>query len=361
MQVAHYNQHRHQALTLYHKRAELLREKIILADELALYEYRLHIHLYMLAQQSLAPASKLNTPDDVFIFLVTDIIQHGTAHQSVINKYLPQSEFSPAVEAALTLYPPADDGEFLLNLYYTATELRPQLLKLWLAISQKVPSSVLQQALKSSEPTLRLAAIQCTANLPNHTLTQLQPFYQDSDIDCALAAWYAGYLRRDPNVINMIRETDSACFTPEQHQQLMHLCALIGESEFLPCLRTYAQQHPEPGYDYLALYGYPSVQQDLLTGMNNIKTLQAAAQAWFLLTGYRIAMQPRLSVVGTEQQSPQTIPNVDDAIAWWENNGQQWNESERYCMGKRVNEENIKALRTEYAGQWMQESSLNMM
>lgn len=355
MQLLHRELHYQQALSLYHKRVELLQQPLVLAEELALYTYRLQIHLTMLAQQPLIIPQQFTSPDEMFIVLVTDLLQKGTAHQAIINEYFVQEQYQSVIHDALVLYPPQDGAEFLLSLYYTAADLRPQLLKLWLAIQKKVPSNVLQQALKSSDNTLRQTAIDCIAILPEYSLTQTRAFYQDDNFDCQIAAWYAGVLQGDTKVIDMIAASPIAKYTPEQYQKLMHLCALLAHEEFLGLLKLYAITNPKVGFNYLALYGSPGVQTALLQGMNAITTLESAAKAWFYLTGYELAKRPRLNVVGSEQSSHEAIPDVNDAISWWETYGQAWDSQQRYFLGVALNTENMSNIRAEYAGEWINE------
>lgn len=361
MQVKHHALHQQQAIVLYQQQVDLLAENYVPLEQLMQYYYRMRIHLYMLAH---SPSSmpQPQSAEEVWLNIAVALLQQDNAHQALVMHYLPQQEYSQAVGNALTLYPPKDNADFLLNMYYTEPTLRSELLNLWLAIGQQVPATVLTQALKSGNDQLRLTAIQCAAWLSQNTVMQFQHIYSDTNLDCCLAALFAGLLRHDPIVDEMLLKFSEQDITAMQLKHCCWLMALSAKPEFIPRLKQYAIEQPDPGLYYLALTGDPEIQHDLLKAMGDIKTVELAADAWWLLTGYQVAKQPRLVALATEsetqQQSKQTIPSVNDAIHWWENHGQSWDAGQRYLLGEVANEANITSAMQQYAGRWFNDVAI---
>jgi hypothetical protein len=360
MQVTRLGSHLAAAKKLYAKRQDLLAQPYTLRSELNLYEHRLRLHLFMLRQAGVAAQEMLSEPAqtsaDLFIQLATRDLAAELPNS--LTAWLLDESLRVGVSEALVFYPPKDGGESLLNLYYVAPEIRPHLLQLWFDIGRSIPNAILQQALISSLSEVRQVALQCAAWLPVFTLAQARKVYQDVDLDCCLAALLAGLLRGDEQLPAMLSAISKDNFNPRQYEIYLHLLALQGDVQFVPVLQTYAADYPERGLPLLALHGDVSVVQTLLKALQNLTTAEPAAQAWWWLTGQTLSRKPRLTLMSKHNKpdkvSPVTVPNVDNALLWWEQVGQQW-PAGRYLLGERVSQTHLQHVLQEYAGTWLQD------
>lgn len=135
---------------------------------------------------------------------------------------------------------------------------------------------------------------------------------------------------------------------PEQ-EILYYLVALSASIELLPQLEVFAEQHPEPGYYFLALFGFRAVLPQLLKGLKNSRHAKIASDGWLILTGEQLPLRSAL------YDAKKTINNVvkivpDIFVAEQRIEQCAWNDNQRYLFGKEISEENLQNHLKKYQG-----------
>ena len=99
-----------------------------------------------------------------------------------------------------------------------------------------------------------------------------------------------------------------------------------------------------------AFTGSVAAAHSLLDAMEDLSRCEAAAAAWFWLTGTRVPRKPRLQAVGgADTPSRDTLPDCQAAKEQWQS--WQWRDDTRYFFGRPLSAESLKSLSRQWVGQ----------
>lgn len=270
---------------------------------------------------------------------------------------------SAAAEAALSLYPPADNTK-LLKLYDEQEALRPALFRIYRKQMRTLPIPMVSTAAAEGSPAaLKIEALRYAAANADIGMDPFRTHYlpllsgkTQFDADVIEAAIWGGMLRNDPDARRAISAAISNTHAAKERAKLLRLAALTGAAEFLPLLLQTAENEPDTGYPLLVLYGQKSIVPELLKAMEIARTMEHAAAAFSQLSEQILPRIPRLTVVGEEEaddaEEAPKIPDVKAARAWWDKHQAKWKADERWLNGKPATPAHLTAMSKKHAGRF---------
>jgi len=291
----------------------------------------------------------------------------GAAGYKLAYQWLAQDAGkSAAAEAALCLYPEADNTR-LLKLYDEQEVLRPALFRLFRKQMLSLPIAMVNSAAtaETSADALKIEALRYAATnadigmdvFRTHYLSLLSGKAQ-SDARIVEAAIWGGMLRSDPDATRAISVAISNTPVPKYRTTLLRLAALTGAAEYLPLLLHAAESDPATGYPLLVLYGQKSVMPELLKALEVAHTMEHAAAAFRQLTDQILPRIPRLTVVGEEEDDAEENARKSPTSKPPALGGQtpiQLEADERWLFGKPANTAHLVALIQKHAGRFGQD------
>ena len=368
--------HTENATDLYELRLTWLNDPDIHASAVESVEERLNASLFRCDselhsnKQEAEPTKNKNEPSkeaECFIFLASHINSAqpdaSTAGYDLAYQWLALDQRkSAAAEAALSLYPEADQTR-LLKLYDEQETLRPNLLRIFRKQMVALPLEMVTTAVtnENASTALKIEALRYAAANPDFGLNLFRTHYVlllsgKTQFDAAIveAALWGGMVRNDPDAIQALSADLSHAGAATEHAKFMRLAALTGNAEFLPLLVMAAENNPDTGYPLLVLFGQKSVMPEILNGLEIAHTMEQAAAAFNKLTDQILPRVPRLTVVGEEaddaEESPEQIPDIKAAHAWWDKHQANWKTDERWLFGKPATPMHLTALCKKHAG-----------
>lgn len=139
---------------------------------------------------------------------------------------------------------------------------------------------------------------------------------------------------------------------------LLKLASLTGDNRYLSYLVDYSNIDPDSGYYYLALHGSYDAASEIINGFNDVRSIACCAQAWFLLTGMKIPMKSRLSIVSKDEDNinPENqSPDVSKIEKWWLNNKEKLKTDKRWLLGRVHGLKEIVSALTKFSGEFNQD------
>lgn len=368
--------HRNSAVALIRQRAGWLEQPWLGAHSMATLEQRLRIHLHVLSNVLDDDDAEPGQFHDTAVWLAARLQskhaeQRQNAAESAANWLIEKD--SPAAKGAcwvLALYRTNETDEVTKRLYHAQPKLRSTLIYIWDSQGVPVPQALLNQGeLRSFDPELQAAVLRFASNRPATGLDVFRHYYSPllSSVDrlpCSTplltAAIWGGLLRGDGDAVVVLRRVIELQTQHDELRPLLRLAALSGDPGFHPVLRQHARSAPESGYWLLALWGHRNAIPDVVSGLHDPRTSQHAAEAWYWLSGIRLPMKPRLSVVGDEQKSADNnevgeVADLRAAKSWWRANDTLWPDGIRRVLGEVMTPVTLSKLAGEHAGKQSQD------
>lgn len=329
---------------LFRRRLQLVSEELSDADLLARTEQRLCIHLYVVAQADggdIAPA----TAFDAFRRVGGGILRDSaTAYADALEIVAAGEDGASGAFQAIALLPPPQAG-ILIDLFQQHHGLRALLFDVWLRHGSDVPDGVLNRScLQREDAALQTAALRYAAARPDTGNDVFRPYYSERSLPAAtvLAALWGGLRRSDAAAEDALNPVLDRMGSGAGVHSVLRLMALTGGRRHLPVLREHARLHPAEGVPLLALAGYPEVVPDILHALERPESAEAAAQAWFWMTGQTLPTRPRLEVaeVGGAQGGGER-PDAEWAAGWWHGQRARFPTDVRLLFGEAVSRESL--------------------
>ncbi len=363
--------HTQSAIALARQRETWLRLPRLEASALCNLEDRLRVHLYTL---SCWPGSDDTEPDEehaAFVWLAVRLQSEETklrqqAAESAL-RWLVEADppRAGAARKALSLFPSNTTDELTLAQYRENRELRADLITIWHRQGRPLPQALLNQGeLQHGDAVLQASVLAYMADSEATGLDVFKYYYRPllsapgelpHPEDVLLAAIRGGLIRGDAEALTALRRA-MAIEEGEALRPWLYLAALSGSEEFHPVLQQHANASPETGYRLLALWGGREAMRDLVAGLKDPRTSEAASSAWLWITGQTLPQVPRLSVVGEEPAeasdvaAPGMIADLEAARGWWEAHQDQWAPGERWIAGAPMSTPRLASLAGEVAG-----------
>jgi hypothetical protein len=249
---------------------------------------------------------------------------------------------------AFTLYPPPLEG--MLALYHALPAARTPLFALWDRQRADLPERLVDQAEQQREdPTLQCQALGYAADHPAYGVERFRPYYEPLldpagrppryELLLEPALW-GGLVRGDPEASVALRRAVERVQTPQMQPRLLRLLALNGAPEDLALLLSACERAPLFDLRWLGLTGRQEAVAPLIDRLGRATTAASANDAWMLLFGESLRLDPVLALVGEpgepspERDGPQPmIASRQQAQDMWEYRRASWGKR-RWLMGR---------------------------
>ena len=366
--ISYYETHMNAACSLYRQRLNWLQMERVDMQSMLHLEYRLRVHLHVLAHELDASEAEPETAPDTFVYLASrlscgDATQQTQAAERACDWLGEDSARAQGARDALLLFPQPVVNESMSKAYRGNEALRAILIYILAQQGARLPQGLVNQAeLQQRDPMLQAQIIYYAANQATADLEQFRPYYQpllnyDDTLPehaVMVAALWGGLVRGDDLAAIALRRAIERESNDMQRLDLIRLAALSGEAEYFPIFESLSQHVPQIAYHFMALYGRPDGIEIILQGLSHPRTAQHAELAWWWVSGQTLPKKPRLSVVGEESLAEDLednvgfVPDAQPAQQWWVK--QKKDLSLRYLQGQPLNSAGIQTTLKQYTG-----------
>lgn len=330
MNVPYLSNHTDSALALYRWRS--LQQKAALTDAglVARNELLLLTHLHVLCR--CAPLSMRPKKEaDYFIDLAARLLSPSESIQqegcdlalSLLEESGPPCR---AAFQALSLFPPPEADERLMDLYREKKSLRPLLFDLWREQARPVPAGLMNVAeLQGNDTDLQIAVLRYAAGRPGIGIELFSAYYKgllskagrpEKSGHLMAAALWGGFLRGEQNLAKPLLRSIESETDEKSMYHLLRLAAIMALPDTIAIFKHYGKEHPEEAAELLALHGTESALEALAEFGISDELPPGVLDAWHWVSGRPLVAGPRLRLVPEEAQgdpgpSPGTIEH------WW--------------------------------------------
>lgn len=369
MSLDYLETHFHSAKALYRQRMGWLQAERIDMQSMLDLEYRIRIHLHVLAgaidEQALEP---IQCPD-TFVYLASRFTSSDQKHQDLAAHLacewlLDDGPRGHGARDALLLFPSPHTYAVMQEAYVKTPALRPILIYILTQHGARLPKGLTNQAeLQSQDPYLQAQVLYYAANDQNNSVEIFQSYYQsliehrdelEIDHGSLVAALWGGLLRQDTQACTALQRAIERERDDFQRLDFLRLAALSGELQYTPILMQVIEHAPEVGYHFLALHGQPASLELILDGLVHPRTSAYAETAWWWVSGQTLPKKPRLSVVGESSEEGQVeeevgfVPDAQVAQHWWRK--QVGEPAQRWFQGKPISLQAVQKVAKHYTG-----------
>jgi hypothetical protein len=358
MQVDFTETHKNCAKGLYRQRTAMLQETNVNVHNLQQLEERLRLHLFAVRQFDPEPEDEPTEAAEAFVYLSTGFLSDNLRANQAAWIFARQwlGEDTPragAARDALILFPLPNLMHGIEKAYQEEAGIRPILIYIGDVLGFPLPKGLLNQGeLQIQDPALQAQVMRLLASREDTGMDVFRHYYNalvtnpraqlDNPEVLEYAIW-GGMQRGDPDATTALRRAIEIQRDEKLRERLLRLVALSGDPEMYPVLQQTLLKKSEFAYYLLALTGLPQAKDDVLAGLNDPRTADHAARAWYWMTAQNLSKKPRLTVVGddetqnTSDAESDTVPNPDDALSWYAQHGGIWTDSVRLVHGKPMN------------------------
>lgn len=366
--ISHYESHLVAAQSLYRQRLNWLRMDRVDMQSMLQLEYRLRVHLYVLAHELNSNTSEPEAAPETFIYLASrlssnEVIQQQRAAMQACTWLAEVSARAQGARDALLLFSNPVVHEAMSQAYRHNETLRALLIYILSQQGVHLPQGLITQAELQQHDVLLQAQILYYA--ANHAIAGLDQFsrhyqpllvYSDKTPEhpVLVAALWGGLVRGDEDAAIALRRAIERETDDIQRMDLLRLAALTGDAEYFPIFDALTQRVPQIAYHFLALQGNHESAEIILQGLSHPRTAEHAEPAWWWISGQTLPNKPRLSVVGEEnpdddlEDNVGVMPDAQYAQQWWDK--QKKEPALRYLQGQVLTSARIQSLLTRYAG-----------
>ena len=359
--------HTNLAKALYRQRLGWMQAQRIGIQGMLSLEYRLRVHLHVLASQISASEQEPDELPDAFVYLAVRFSSNAEHQQQASDlacQWLQERGVrSQAARDALLLFPSAVTYEAMREVYREHETLRPILIYILSQHGARLPQPLTQQVEQETDPFLQAQILHYAANEKDNNIDRFEPYYQcliDDNVEqlhnhhCLVAAIWAGLVRQQSKAREALRKAIDQESNAIQRLDFLRLAALTGDQEYYPLLKDLIEPVPELGFHFLALHGHSHAVSDILDGLSHPRTAMYADDAWWWVSGQILPKKPRLSVVGEQPDHAQVedeigfVPDVQLAKQWWSK--QEKHQDMRWLQGRNLTIYTVSDMLQQYTG-----------
>ena len=369
MSLDYLETHFHSAKALYRQRMGWLQAERIDMQSMLDLEYRIRIHLHVLAGTIDAQADEPSQCPDTFVFLASRFTSHDEKHQHQAAQLacewlLDDGPRGHGARDALLLFPSPHTYAVMQQAYVDTPALRPLLIYILTQHGARLPKGLTNQAeLQEQDPYLQAQVLYYAANDQKNSIDIFQSYYQpliehqdtpELDHGSLVAALWGGLVRQDPLAYTALQRAIEHERDDFQRLDFLRLAALSGEIQYTPILMLVLEHAPEIGYHFLALHGQTPSLEVILDGLAHPRTSAYAEAAWWWVSGQTLPKKPRLSVVGGSSDEEEVeeevgfVPDAQVAQLWWYK--QKTDSGQRWFQGKPMTLEGVQKAAKNYTG-----------
>ena len=369
MDLDYLDTHFHSTKALYRQRLGWLQSERIDMQAMLDLEYRIRVHLHVLAGAIDDQEDEPNQGPDTFIYLAARFSSRDEAHQQraaqlACQWLLDDGPRAHGARDALLLFPSPNTYGVMQRTYVDVPALRPILIYILCQHGARLPKGLTHQAeLAEQDPYLQAQVLYYAANDQKNGVDVFQPYYQplikhDSRTEVEhgslVAALWGGLLRHDPDAYTALQRAIAAEADDFLRLDFLRLAALSGEKDYYPILKQVSGHAREVGYHFLALHGQQESVLEILAGLSHPRTSAFAEEAWWWVSGQTLPKKPRMSLVGEAQDDEQVdqqvgfVPDAQVAHTWWQK--QKTDSMQRWFQGKPINMALVQKVACQYTG-----------
>ncbi|VAW94442.1 hypothetical protein MNBD_GAMMA21-2122 [hydrothermal vent metagenome] len=363
--------HLNSARALYRQRMGLLQSSRVDMQSMLDLEFRMRVHIHVLANQIDEDQAEPEQAADAFIYLAArfsskDEVHQASAAQQACEWLLEDSPVAHGARDALMLFPLPDAYSVMQKTYRDVESLRPVLIYILTQQGAHLPKSLTHQAeLQNQDPFLQAQTLYYAANDHKSDAGMFRDYYdsllddnkiEELDHSALVAAIWGGLVRGEDDAWVALQRAIANEGDDIQRLDFLRFAALSGKEQYFPMLANVAEHAPEVGYHFLALHGQTQSVQAILDGLIHPRTANYAEQAWWWVSGQILPKMPRLAVVGEENDTDNIeledevgyVPDAKPAQHWWAK--QQQDASARWLQGQSFSISTVHKLMTQYSG-----------
>lgn len=365
--ISHYETHLESARGLYRQRLNWLQMDRIDMPSILQLEYRLRVHLHVLAHAIETAEAEPQAAPDTFVYLAArlscnDVTQQTQAAELASQWLGEDSARAQGARDALLLFPLPVVQEVLSKAYRGNEVLRAVLIYILAQQGARLPQGLINQAeLQQRDPLLQAQILYYAANHATSGLDLFSPYYQPllshaetvPEHGVLVAALWGGLVRGDQAAAVALRRAIEREGDDMQRLDLLRLAALTGDEEYLLIFELLVEHAPHLAFHLLALQGRHESAEIILQGLSHPRTANDAELAWWWVSGQTLPKKPRLSVIGKDRQVEEIedvglVPDAQSAQQWWSK--QKKDNARRYLLGQALSQQVIQTILMQYAG-----------
>jgi len=363
--------HFNSAKALYRQRLGLLQSNRVDMQNMVDLEFRMRVHIHVLASQIDEDQGNPGQAADAFLYLAARFTSKDAAQQTLAANLacewlLEDSPIAHGARDALMLFPSPETYSVMQKTYREVESLRPVLIYILTQQGANLPKSLTHQAeLQTQDPFLQAQTLYYAASDPKSDIGMFRAYYgsllderplDEIEHSVLVAAIWGGLVRGDDDAWVALQRAIANEYDDIQRLDFLRFAALSGQEQYFQMLCSVAEHAPEVGYHFLALHGQTQSVQAILDGLIHPRTANYAEQAWWWVSGQTLPKISRLSVVGEESDIDDMaledevgyVPDAQPAKQWW---GKQLHDvSARWLQGKMFNVAGVHKLMTQYSG-----------
>jgi hypothetical protein len=344
---------------MYRQRLNWMQLERLDMQSMLYLEYRLRVHLHVLAHEVYRSEAEPQIAPDTFVYLASRLSSFDSKRQLEASALacewlLENSARAQGARDALLLFPHPVVHEALSSAYHQNDGLRALLIYILAQHEVHLTRDLIDQAqLQGQDPQLQAQILYYAATQGvygvEHFRAYYRPLLKHADNLPAhavvVAALWGGLIRGDEVAAIALRCAIEREPDDMQRLDLLRLAALTGESAYLPIFVSLLQQAPQLAYHFLALNGKQYAVELILQGLGHPRTAKHAEHAWWWVSGQTLQKIPRLSVVGEDNLAEELednvgfVPDVQSAHQWWSK--QKKDPGMRYLQGQQLSRQRI--------------------
>lgn len=371
-------------VTLLLNQYKLIKEiRCVDVNQIISIEKRILTSLLVLSENVDSSEAEPVLYSDTFIYLAKRLLNKDSEIQTLacqaacqfLNEYDfvvddIRSECAAATYDVICLFPSEQMQHQLYLSYQNLKNLRACIFSIWTKQSYLVKESIIKNAsVQKYDNSLKAELISYKAHgysddvlLDSYTHSSNNSdivldyeAYTDIEKKCFTDSIWQSLQLKNNSVHDVLED-----ILKEQNldKGLLKLASLTGDNRYLSYLVDYSNIDPDSGYYYLALHGSYDAASEIINGFNDVRSIACCAQAWFLLTGMKIPMKSRLSIVSKDEDNinPENqLPDVSKIEKWWLDNKEKLKTDKRWLLGRVHGLKEIVSALTKFSGEFNQD------
>jgi len=356
------------AQDLYTQRLSWLQMPYINMQSILHLEYRLRLHVQILAHIQLSTNREPDMAPDTFVYLARrfshpDAMQQARATEQACYWLGENSARAQGARDALLLYLKPAVVHTLCKICRRNLSQRAILIHL-IGLSGRVLTREFSRLTETGvqDPVVQAQYLHYAANSSEFGIDRFSYYYQPLLRDSAktppgqilLPAIWGGLARGDYQAKIALHRAIERHSDGILYFDLLRLAALTGDTEYLPLFTALIETAPQRAFHFLALYGRAEAVESILNGLSQPRTAHHAEPAWWWVSGQTLPKKPRMSIVGQRSVNTLLLDNFDylpdpqPATQWWSEQIQ--DTGVRYLQGKSLDSGRILSCLKHYAG-----------
>lgn len=331
-------------------------------SQLISLEKRILISLFVLTECIEKNESEPDSYIDTFIYLARRLLSNDSemqefacqsACQWLNEKGLIENDNKCAKAAydIICLFP-SQQMQYQLGLTYkNFVNLRACIFSIWIKQSNAIDDTIFQNAeVRQHDSALESEVVSYKTHFKLKSNSVLLESYASSDVKRIIEHDYAVFNENEKQCFKDILwqclqlkfksgfdVLESLLKEQKLDKGLLRMASLTGDNRYLPYIADYSVLDPDVGYYFLSLLGTYAAANIILQGLSNMRNIDSGSQAWFLLTGMKIPLKPRLSLANEEVRQcipGNQSPDINEIEQWWLNNNNFLKKDKRWLNGK---------------------------